>query len=222
MKKDRSGHEDLDVKMSGGRIRSSYSHVPVLTLLPLLKPIRRVLELGAGYSTKIFTDEKVYPDIERFDSYDNGPKDYVDVCRRSLANTDDRYQLHGVNNVPMVNMVKKTDLNLYDFIFIDDSISNIGRTSTISNVVGRIGKDSKTIVAIHDFEFSTYHQAVGPEWTKFVFDSISPEMGILWKKGEVDLANMKHFDKLIAKHFKKIGFRWSDWLKFFIENKIGS
>lgn len=204
------------------RILSSYSHVPVLTLLPLLKPIKRVLELGAGYSTKIFIDEKVYPSIERFDSYDNGPKNYVDACRRTLVGTDDRYQLHSAEKVSMLDMVKKVDLNLYDFIFIDDSDSHIGRASTIKNVAGRFGKDSKVVIAIHDFEFSIYHQAVGPEWNKYVFAGVSPEMGILWKKGEVDLANMEHFNKLIAEHFSKIGFRWPDWLKFFIENKIGS
>ncbi len=199
-------------------IRSSESHSPVLTLLPFLTPIKRVLELGSGLSTKIFIDQKVYPDMEQFDCYDNGPENWIKACSKLLVDTDDRYQYHYLS-MKMTEIVSKVDVNFYDLIFIDDSWECTDREATIANVTGCVKSESNTIIAIHDFDHSPYMESICGDFNQFAFCNVRPHVGILWKKTRLIPAVLGHYHKLIGIHYPKYVERWTEWHQFFIENK---
>lgn len=160
-------------------IPSSYSHVPIITLLPLLLPIKRVLECGSGViSTPIFCDKTIYPDMEQFDSLENGSLNYAN---RTCAAMGDHLFIHKLHYTPgkMAEIINDYDINQYDLILIDDSDSVEARSQTIFNITSRA---HHPILLIHDFEQPSYHHAVQLDFQKFIFDDFEPHTGVFWKQ----------------------------------------
>lgn len=208
------------MKVKKNFITSSYSHAPVIVLMSLLLPIKRVLELGAGgISTSIFVNQTIYPAMERFDTYDNGPANYVKTCRGIVATTGSaKYQLK-YSKEKMVAMVSKTDVNSYDLILIDDSADVKLRAETISNVTERIKEGP--VILIHDFEQLDYQGAVRGEFNRFVFSSILPHTGVLWKKSILSDIKLEDYPVLIKQHFPTHESDYLKWKQLF-ENQMKS
>jgi predicted O-methyltransferase YrrM len=139
------------------------THLPLLTTLGMLRPIRSVLELGSGpFSTPLFLDRTVYPDLERLVSYEDVPE--WEAVVREAAGPDPRLDLR---MVPAVSeAVPVGELGDFDLIFIDDSRRLAERARTIKTV-GQTRP--RAIVVIHDIEWRPYYRAA-----KRGFDHVLP------------------------------------------------
>ena len=128
------------------------THIPVLVALGLTRPIRRVLELGAGlYSTPTFLNRKVFPTLENLVSFEDNPEWAMKV---SNACSDERLTL--VSEFP--NLEKP-----YDLIFVDNATDLSIRAATIRKVCDEV---RDTLVVIHDAEDVNYI----PEINRFEWD----------------------------------------------------
>src|SRR5579859_3848467 len=68
------------------------THLPALLALRFLRPIRRVLELGAGeHSTLAFLDRECFPELETLLSFEQDPQWAERV--KTLAGSDARLSL---------------------------------------------------------------------------------------------------------------------------------
>lgn len=204
---------------------SSYSHIPVIVLMSLLFPVRKVLECGSGLiSTLVFCDTKIYSEIEQFDSLENGSLNYANNVCASMGSHKSGYKLH-YSFVKMTKFVNNFDINLYDLVLLDDSDSLEDRAATIYNVTK---KANRPIILIHDFEQKLYQQAVQSEFRKFVFDTVEPFTAVLWKK-ESELVESKDefirkvftsFKELIAREMERYQGDSIQWQQFFKEQLL--
>lgn len=173
---------------TSGLVSHSGSAVPVLILLSLiLRPIR-ILELGAGeYSTPVFADRSVFQNMEKVDSFENGPSDYKDGCRKYFGKDDNVYKLHLFpHGQLMVDIVRTKDLTMYDLILVDDSFDARHRYQTIKHVVS-VQPDYQVVV-VHDFETMIYQRAARGANTQFIFNGIKPFVGVIWDQSYLPIA----------------------------------
>lgn len=186
---------------------SSYSHVPVLTLLPLLQGINRVLELGTGVSrpqglsvcgsSLLFMDPAIYPDLLTFDSLENSEDSYFQAIKGSFPSSNPDRILFYAPLTPMIAMVKRFDLERYDLVFVDDSVSVPARVDTIAYVTETA---KRPIVVIHDFDEGSYRAAVRGQWRSCTFQHAVPHTAVLWHE-EWNLDRLFDCRDLIAQKF---------------------
>src|SRR5438093_8812313 len=100
-------------------LNSSFAtHIPVLSGLSNLWPVRRIIELGAGpHSTCNFLDRSLFPHVDRIASFENDPFWYGLVKR--LVIHDRRISLRFVRGA-MASAVKDISYNGVDLVFVDD------------------------------------------------------------------------------------------------------
>lgn len=197
-------------------IMHSGSAIPVLILMQMLLKPKKVLELGAGeYSTPIFTNRDLYPNLIQFDSFENGSAAYQQKCRDMFSPDSDVYKLHlfGPPKKFMAKIVHDTNTTIYDLILVDDSGDQVGRAQTVRFATAGAGPNS--VLLIHDFENPNYSGAVQGDFTKFVFKSIFPYVGVLWKERAISLTALQVANDLIGKHFEKIKLDVSLWRRIF-------
>jgi hypothetical protein len=139
------------------------THLPILTALAVL-PIRRVLELGGGdYSTRLFLDRSVFPELERLTTVETNPEWAARVKTR-----DRRHRV-----------LPRAPLHRNDLILVDDSDHLEGRVQTLNEV-----SDARllALVVIHDFEQPDYQEA-----TRFdhlaVSTRLTPWTAVAWNEG---------------------------------------
>lgn len=180
---------------------SSYSHVPVLVALGCERQpaIRRVLELGAGvFSREAIMSLAVFPFLERYDILENGEEWYYHNVRHEMEvsqTTRSCATLHYAQ-IPMVEFVQRFDLEAYDLIFIDDSVTVDARVATIEYVTSVA---RSPILAIHDFEDGAYRYAVRGSRRVSVFDHAEPHTAVLWPKAR--MLDVDRFREPIRCHF---------------------
>ena len=118
------------------------THIPVLVALGLTRPIRRVLELGAGwYSTPTFLNRKVFPQLEQLVSVEDDLNWQLKVQRGC---PDTRLMISGT--IPSLT-------DPYDLIFVDNSTDLKVRAATIR----RVAEETRDVlVVIHDAEDVNY------------------------------------------------------------------
>ncbi len=133
---------------------SYLTHIPVLLALGEHCQVRRVLELGCGiYSTLALLDKECFPEIERLDSIENHA-DWGEKVRQS-AGGDERLNLQVIAGA-MADGVKSLDLESYDLIFVDDSLTTGGRSRTIHSLTFV----RRPIVVIHDYDTPVYRLSI--------------------------------------------------------------
>lgn len=149
------------------------THLPVLSAAASVMKVRSVLELGSGpFSTSLFLDRRVFPDLEKLTSYEDDPTWAAAVVER--VGTDQRLDLRVVESV---RHSVPADVGDYDLVFIDDSRLPIERTQTIESVVAM---RPRGLVAIHDFELKPYRHAAKGFDHRRIFRTFTPQVGFCW------------------------------------------
>lgn len=132
---------------------------PWSTHLPLLRTlgpgIRSVLELGAGvYSTPVFLDQALYPDVVRVDSVEHD-REWAE--RVLAACPDPRLALYVVPE-PIEDFLVLLPLDEYDLILVDNSDKAERRVATIQWIARHANRQ---LVVLHDLERDDYREAAG-------------------------------------------------------------
>jgi hypothetical protein len=166
------------------------THLPVLLALRFLRPVRRVLELGAGrFSTLAFLDRQCFPELERIVSVENDPR-WVEQIR-VLAGGDPRLELRAVSGT-VSKAAAQEALAEYDTIFVDDSRSVADRTETIATIARK--RPERPVVVIHDFEILEYRYAALPFSHCVRFRGLSPNVGVVWNGAGLPTRPLRRLD----------------------------
>jgi predicted O-methyltransferase YrrM len=166
------------------------THLPVLAALARITTIRRVLELGSGpFSTSMFLNRDVFPDLDILTSYEDDPN-WEHVVLDAVG-SDTRLEFRMVPEVRLA--VPPTDG--YDLVFIDDSRLPSERSTTIRAVKAM---RPRGIVAIHDFEQRHYRTAARGFSHRFIFNTLTPQVGVCWFGDAVDPSQLKRASRTIA------------------------
>ena len=149
------------------------THLPVLSAASSVIKVRSVLELGSGpFSTSLFLDRRVFPDLEKLTSYEDDPSWAAVVIER--VGPDPRLDFRMVESV---SQSVSADVGDYDLVFIDDSRLPVERTQTIESVAAM---RPKGLVAIHDFELKSYRHAAKVFDHRQIFRTFTPQVGFCW------------------------------------------
>jgi hypothetical protein len=163
------------------------THLPVLLALRLLRPVKRVLELGAGeYSTLAFLDRQCFPELERLVSFENDSQWAERV--QQMAQGDNRLCLKLKSGL-MAKAVAEEKLHQYDTIFLDDSRCVAERCQTIQTVAAM--RPEQAVIVIHDFEVLDYREAALPFRRTYRFSGINPSVGVAWNGNQLSKRHLK-------------------------------
>ncbi len=206
-------------------VSHSGSAVPVLSLLSAILQPKRILELGAGgYSTTLFADKSVFKDMEKVDSFENGPDTYKDGCRGCFGKDDDVYKLHFFpNDQLMSDIIKTKDLTMYDLILVDDSFDARYRSRTIKHVIS--AQPDHQVVVVHDFEYSLYQRAARGDHYQFIFNGIKPWVAVIWKQIKMPVPLLYAAQKVIKKEItnkdqEMAGFYWYERFEKLMKDEV--
>jgi predicted O-methyltransferase YrrM len=150
------------------------THGPVLVGLARLREVRRVLELGSGLvSTPMFLDRAAFPVVDELVSYEDDPAWAARVAEH--AGADERLRLHVVASVPDA---VPDDLDGFDLVLVDDSLTYADRARTVRAVAAR--RPAGAVVAIHDYEHRQYAAAARGFDAVHRVRSFTPQVGVAW------------------------------------------
>jgi hypothetical protein len=151
------------------------SHLPILTAVALMRPIRTVLELGSGpFSTSAFLDRQRFPDLEHLVSYEDDPSWAAEV--RLAVGGDQRLTYVEVDNIP-TQLPERAITE--DLVFIDNSKSAKDRARTIAQVRARLSANS--LVVVHDCDKWEYRGPLRRFDSHALIDAFTPQTGLAWK-----------------------------------------
>lgn len=169
------------------------THVPVLLAAARWRPLEFVLEFGCGdNSTSAFLNLLLFPQLLRLQSYEN---DAAWAARiRNQVGPEPRLDLRLLDGA-VSSVVKEVDLEQFDLIFIDDSITGEERSATIRAVAAR--RPRRAIVVVHDFEYYPYRVAARPFKHRFRFTGQNPNTGMLWNEAPLNIAHMHYLDQIL-------------------------
>src|SRR5262249_8490130 len=89
----------------------------------------------------------------------------------------------------------KLQLQRYDLIFVDDSVTADARAATIRAVAKRC--DGSSLVLIHDYEVGLYRHAASRFKHRYRFTSLTPNTGIVWNRAVLNTDKLRRLDLLI-------------------------
>jgi hypothetical protein len=151
------------------------THLPVLIAIPKLMKVARVVEFGSGhFSTAVFLNQSIYPDVEELYVYENDPTWAKNIELR--YGSDPRLRLIHING--KVSTSVPSLKGLWELVFVDDSVSEEDRVATIKAVAK--GRHPLSVIVIHDFERASYMEAASSVPYRAVINTVSPMTGILW------------------------------------------
>lgn len=194
-----------DAAVSAPRSDVAYAtSIPVLVGLARLRPIRQVVEFGAGlHSTFAFLNRRIFPDLVSLKSFEDDNQ-WIDTIKASLP-ADARHELVYVDGA-MSGAVAGLSLDPYDLIFVDDSLTAQARTATINAIADRFSGPG--LVAIHDFEVRDYRRTVKERArafkTVFNFSALNPNTGVAWGAATVDKQAMRTINTIIQRHSTRL------------------
>jgi len=180
---------------SAPRARNDYAtHIPILIGLARMREIRSVLEFGCGrYSTLTFLNRLAFPELERLMSIEND--DSWAATIQEVAKDDPRWTLR-VENGEISESVFALDLEAFDLILIDDSMTSTQRAATIRTV--GLKQPQRPWTVIHDFEVDEYRQAASGFKYRQRFRGYNPETGVVGNR----VADLKTIDRVIRSKAK--------------------
>ncbi len=172
------------------------THIPILVGISKLYEIRTVLEIGSGEnSTLTFLNPIAFPDLASLITLEN---DYEWKNRvEKLIKHDPRVQLQYISGC-MSDAVSRIDINGYDMVFIDDSVSADLRAATIREVAKKLSQ--RQFMLIHDYECKEYRRAVHGLMYTFRFDSLNPNTGLAGNQSAIERSQLKQLNKLVKKY----------------------
>lgn len=187
------------------------THIPVIIGISSLINVKNILELGSGiYSTGTFLNEKIFPNIQKLESYEDDAQWAQKI--KSRYGNDKRLQLNLVNS-PIHSFINSIDLPIFDLTLIDDSQRVSDRVLTIREFCRQ--SKGNTVLILHDFEIEEYRKAAKRLKHHFTFSSFTPCTGVLWNQG-LNKADLFQISQLINRH--KANLKTTDidgWLKVF-------
>lgn len=174
------------------RDKSPYrTHLPVLCALEKIYKFKNILELGSGfYSTQIFCDKKLFPNIRKITSYEDNYNWYK-LIKNKIKKKKKLNLIYTKNKIE--NIIRKINLENYDLILVDNSNNAISRIKTIKHIIQK--KILKPIIVIHDFEYYPYRLVSKKISYQYRFKCLTPNTGILQnKKNYFKIKRLKKID----------------------------
>lgn len=177
------------------------THIPILIALPRFFKITRVLEFGCGqYSTLLFLNRNIYTDLIECTSLENDFQWYKEIKEKVAG--DARINMHYVNE-NYSQVIKELDFQKYNLILIDDSKNSKDRAVTICEVIKK--SEFNNLIVVHDFEIFEYKRAASKLKNQFLFTSLNPCTGVLWKRFSIfKQIKLLKINKIIKKHKNNI------------------
>jgi hypothetical protein len=187
------------------------THLPVLVALGDHLQVKRVLELGCGkYSTLTFLDRDCFPYLEKLDSVENDPAWGGAV--RDSAQGDDRLCMRVVA-APVASVLAGLDLDSYDLVFVDDSLTTADRSRTIAGLTNV----KRPVVVIHDYDIPAYRFAASRFLNRFRFTALNPNTGIVWNAAALRRTFLAKVNTIVREHYDEVPLddaaSFQDWLK---------
>lgn len=174
---------------------SYLTHLPVLVAVARSTPIRRVLELGAGfYSTLSFLDRECFPDLDQIDSLENN-KEWADKIALE-SGYDARLRMHAVKE-PLANVLDQFDLDSYDLIFVDDALTREERARTIATIAA--AKPMRPLVVIHDYDMPVYRKSASCFRSSYRFTALYPNTGVVSNSSILGADLLARVDHVVRK-----------------------
>jgi len=175
------------------------THLPVLISLAQMYPIKRAIEFGMGfYSTNFFLNNKVFPDLVEFRSYEDN---FIWFERMQRQIVDRRWDSRFVE-VPLYEKVCEIDFQGVDIVLIDNATETEERCKTISEVLKYC--DPFTIVVVHDFEQASYQNATMSWPHRYRFQSLFPNTGVIWNQRKLSKIKLFCLDQALLRNLKII------------------
>lgn len=147
------------------------SHAGALRLIGANLPIRSVAEFGSGrFSTPLFLDRSVFPQVEMIFSYESNPN-WAKSVRDE--NKDKRLQVILCPLNEMVDMVYPTEA---DLVFIDCDDVKDGRHdfSERKRLIEKWSSHPSAVVVVHDCNFTNIRPAVAAAPFKYKATFVPP------------------------------------------------
>lgn len=177
------------------------SHLPILLGLQRARPLRSVLELGAGdFSTGTFLDRACFPDLVRLTSVEVNPEWRAKV--ESSFGADPRLDLLGAGSSTTREAISAVDLEAYDLVFIDDSDRATERAASIAAVVAATPRHP--FLVIHDFEVPEYRRATAALDHVFLFSCFNPMTGVGWNGDGLRAQELEALARRIVGHRREL------------------
>ena len=175
------------------------THVPILIGLAGLREIRSVIEFGCGYySTLTFLNRSPFSHLERLESLENDTT-WAEKLQES-AQEDRRWTLKVVQG-DIANFISNLDLEPFDLLLIDDSVTAVQRTATIDAVVNK--RPQHPSIVIHDFEVEEYRNAARGFGQVTRFRAYNPETGLV-ANTPIDADSLISMDRLLKEQAKTL------------------
>lgn len=174
------------------RAKNPYlTHFPVLLAMQQWLPLRSVLEFGSGESsTKGLLNKDGFPLLVRLESYENDAA-WAARVRMQLGH-DERLTLNLIDG-PICAAVQAMDLEAFDLVLIDDSLTLEERSSTIRAVAAK--RPQRPVVVIHDFEQIAYREAAKPFRNRYRVTGQNPNVGVAWNSTQLAYGALCRLDR---------------------------
>lgn len=193
------------------------THLPILVGIGHLFTIKNIIEFGCGEnSTLIFLNKTIYPQLEAILSLENDPVWLEKI--RLKANADSRISMKLVRG-EMHIVVTDHQVDSYDLIFIDDSLSIAQRSQTIKAIA--LQAPSRSMVIIHDYEQRAYQEAARTFKNRFNFTAFNPNTGIVWNDQKIDKKRLVALNRLLKSNALQVQPDNIAFWKSIIHSKLG-
>lgn len=169
------------------------THLPVLLGVGHLVQARRILEFGSGnHSSLAFLDRECFPHVEHVDSFENDPEWGAGIAAKAAH--DSRFQMHLLDGA-VAKAVADVDIESYDMIFIDDSVTSAERSATIRAVVARA--PARAVVIVHDFEHPPYRHALRGMKNIVRMTALNPNTGVGWNHPALSRSSLRRLNDFV-------------------------
>lgn len=171
------------------------THLPFLIGLARILPVKRVLEFGSGkHSTLMFLNRSAFPDLIELHSFENDLGWYRGIAE--MVEADARCCIRHVGG-PVHLTASEIELDGFDLILIDDSVTAAERAKTISAVAQR---KPSGVVAIHDYEVYEYRRTARPLANRYIFTALAPHTAIAWNNRPIKRQLLRSLDSFVYEH----------------------
>lgn len=174
------------------------THIPILVACARLFRPARILELGSGfYSTPLFLNRRIFPEVVEVCSVENDPAWF-----KEMGAVEDRRLERRLVDGPMHAAVAKMDLSGFDIIFVDDSKHARHRRKTLQSLRKLV---KQQILVVHDVDQWRIRLATYTFPNYHILHGITPQTAIAWSAAAVRREWLIDTDAKIAEYRDAIG-----------------
>jgi predicted O-methyltransferase YrrM len=193
------------------RSADSYAtHLPILFgLSDILRP-RKIVECGSGMNSTVqFLDRQAFPLLETLVSIETD-SEWLDKVRERV-NGDGR--VHFILEPDAARALSDTLLHDADLVFIDDSYAD-RRVGTI-RAVSRL-YEGPGILVVHDYEIAIIRRAAREMPTRFAFNALNPQTGVLSRGKVIETARLTRLNEIVRRYRNELSLEDSaGWRRAF-------